>query len=169
MFNSSLQYDYIFCKEILLRVSCCWASHKGYLRFIKLCERSPIKYMFWIMKTQSMKVFFAACSAPTTSTSAAVNKYLRQSPPFHPYIRLTLNPVWDAFTAIWSRLSHSLQHTHIHTHFTANTVPTQLAWLTLYFIMRHVPMWDIVPDFIYVEQWWLSYLCWSEIAVDHHR
>lgn len=43
--------------------------------------------------------------------------------PFTFYIRQTLNPVWDAFTAIWSLLSHSPQHTHTHRHFTSNAVP----------------------------------------------
>lgn len=72
--------------------------------------------------------------------------------------------------AIWSLLSHSLQHTlaHISTQLGANTT-TQFAWLPLYFIMCHVAVWDMVSDFIYVELWWLSYLCWSEIAVDQCR
>lgn len=90
--------------------------------------------------------------------------------PFTFYIRQTLNPVWDAFTAIWSLLSHSPQHTHTHRDISlAMQYRTQLAWLPLYFIMRHVPVWDMDPDFIYVREWWLSYLRPSEIAVDQCR
>lgn len=118
--------------------------------------------------TNTKHASFAAFSTTTAAfTSSAVNKYLRQSSLSTLYIRQTLNPVWDAFTAIWSLLSHSLQHTC--THFTSNTVPTQPARLPLYFIMCHVTLRDMVPDFIYVEQWWLSYLCRSEIAVDQCR
>lgn len=75
-----------------------------------------------------MKVSFASCSATTASSSAAVNKYLRQSPPSNPYIRHTLNPVWDAFAAIWSLLSHPKQHTYVHTfHCQHSTYPARMA------------------------------------------
>lgn len=125
-------------------------------------------------KHKAQKFPFQLAAPNTTCTSAAVNKYLRQSPLFHPYISQTLNPVWDAFTAIWSMLSHSLHtltHTyrHIYTHILVPTKLPQFAWLPLYFIMCHVAVWDMVPDFIYVEQWWLSYQCCSEIAVDQYR
>lgn len=86
----------------------------------------------WEQKSKRMQVCncrntkhasFAAFSTTTAAfTSSAVNKYLRQSSLSTLCIRQTLNPVWDAFTAIWSLLSHSLQHTHTF-HFQHCTYP----------------------------------------------
>lgn len=104
MFNSSLQYDCMFCKE----------SHKSCHFFFlnQVCNCRNTKH-----------ASFAAFSTTTAAfTSSAVNKYLRQSSLPTLYIRQTLNPVWDAFTAIWSLLSHSLQHTYTF-HFQHRTYP----------------------------------------------
>lgn len=51
-----------------------------------------------------------------SAAAGPVNKYRKQSSPSSCYIRETLNPVWDAFTAIWSAVSHCMQHTHIDAH-----------------------------------------------------
>lgn len=139
------------------------ASYEGYRHFVCAESESPIIYKFGIAETQS-KVSFAACSATTASMSVAVNKYLRQSS--------TLLYQADSKSSLGCIHSYlipavTLPATHTHIHISLPTqLPTQLAWLPLYFIMHHVPVWDMVTDFIYVEQWWLSYLWRREIAVD---
>lgn len=98
--TSSLEYDYMCYEETQYGREYCVAGHHTGVIVVSSSRVKGVQSKFGIAETQSTKVSFAARSATTASTSAAVNKYLRQSPPFHPYIRQTLNPVWDAFTAI---------------------------------------------------------------------
>lgn len=82
MFNSSSEYYYIFLQDLILqRVLSSRASHKCYLCFIKLCgeKKSLVQYKFRIVEMQRTKGSFPAHSATIASTSATVNKYLRQS------------------------------------------------------------------------------------------
>lgn len=69
-----------------------------------------------------------------TQAIQSINKYLRQSPPFHPYTRKTLNSVWDPFIYIWSERLRRLHP--IFTSFSGSTT-IQFACFLLYFIMCH--------------------------------
>ena len=151
-------------------------------RWLSSFHRAAWKWKFGIVDTRGMKVSSPACSDVTASTSAAVNEYLRQSPrSFHLLYQADsksslgcihcylIPPVTFSTTHTHT---HTYTHTHTHTHTDislAMQYRTQLAWLPLYFIMHHVRVWDMDPDFIYVKEWWLSYLRPSEIAVDQCR
>lgn len=128
--------------------------------FVKLLNRSQIHYM------SRMYVFFNAAPWWLKRELQSLKWKSETISPFHLYIRKTLNPVWDAFDSIWAEDVHRLHH--IFTSFSGNTT-TQFARFLLYFITCHVPVWDTVPDFIYVKQWWLSYLYSSEKALDQRR
>lgn len=156
----SIQARYMFCKE---RHNWMWV----FFFFNSSRIRVKVQASLLLQKLKSCFLFSLHLCYYLRST---VNKYLRQS---SSSTLLYQRDSKSSLGCIRCYLIHSVTlhttHTHARTHFTFNTVPTQPARLPPYFITRHVTLWDMVPDFIYAVQWWLSYLCRSEIAVDQCR
>lgn len=85
MFNSSMEFDYIFRQAVQYCASAALRGNHAKAIFVSSSCAKEVKYStsleLWYHNAQKFPFFAAAGITATDSISAAVNKYLRQSPP----------------------------------------------------------------------------------------